>query len=132
MSRSPSLKARLAPQPAISSRCSADSSSNTPHSSSSSLIVRMLFPLGRADGCDLLGDVDGGRAPCDAAAAAHAARRPELVDPRPKLVGHPLAVAPAGRAPHAAPVDVGMAEREARVPHADALGLLAREVGEVL
>ena len=80
----------------------------------------------RADRRRLLGDVDGDRAPGDAAPAADAARGAELVDPGRELVGHPLPVARARRAPDAAAVDVGVVEREAGVPHALALGLVAR------
>ena len=59
----------------------------------------------RPDRRRLLGDVDADRAPGDAAAAADAARRAELVDPVRQLVGHPLPVARARRCAHAAAVD---------------------------
>ena len=54
-----------------------------------------------ADGGRLLGDVDPDGAPGEAAAAADAAGRTELVDPGRQLVRHPLAVArPSGCSGH--------------------------------
>ena len=55
--------------------------------------VASSMRLAVADGAHLLGDVDADRAPGDAAAAADAAGRAELVDPGGELVGHPLAIA---------------------------------------
>src|SRR5579885_3834916 len=81
---------------------------------------------------ELLGDVDADGAPGDAAAAADAARRAELVDPRGELVRQPLPVPGAPGRPDAAAVDVRVVEREARVPHPGALGVEAGEVGRVL
>src|SRR3954469_22364403 len=80
----------------------------------------------------LLGDVDRHRAPGDAAPAADAAGRAELVDPGRELVRHPLAVARARGAPYPAAVHVGVLEREARFPHARALARLAGEIGHIL
>ena len=85
-----------------------------------------------ADRGQLLGDVDPDRAPGDAAAAADAAGAAELVVPGAELVGEPLAVARAAGRPDAAAVDVGVVDREARVPAARPLRLVAREVGDVL
>src|SRR5262249_58040172 len=85
-----------------------------------------------ADRGDLLGDVDPDRAPRDAAAAADAAGRAELVVPRAELVRHPLPVARAARRPDRAAVDERVVDREARVPDPEASGLLAGEVGLVL
>ena len=56
----------------------------------------------------------------------------ELIPPGAELVGHPLPVARASCRPNAAAVDVGMVEREARVPGAPAFGSLRGEVGDVL
>src|SRR4051812_49871324 len=84
------------------------------------------------DRCHLLGDVDGHRAPGDTAPAAHATGGPELVDPGRELLGHPLAIARAGRLAHAAAVHVGVFEREARVPDPRALAHVTRQVGHVL
>src|SRR3954449_10096708 len=99
-------------------RCWGDSARSAGTSLRSSSIVR-------TDRRHLLGDVDGDRAPRDAAPAADAARRAELVDPGRELVRRPLPVARARRAPDAAAVDVGVPEREARVPDAGVLGLAA-------
>ena len=59
-------------------------------------------------------------------------RRAELVEPGRELVRHPLPVARAGRRPDAAAVQVGVLDREARVPDAGALRLGAGQVGRVL
>ena len=59
--------------------------------------------VGRADHRDLLGHVDPHRAPRDAAAAADAPARPELVDPRRELVREPLAVPGAVRRTRTSP-----------------------------
>ena len=89
--------------------------------------------LGRADGGDLLGDVDADRAPGDAAAAADAARRAELVEPGRRACASSTAdSASASIGADAAAVDVGEIEREARIPAPDAFGLVAGEVGHVL
>src|SRR3989338_4579304 len=55
----------------------------------SRLSLRRLF----GDQTRFLGDVDADRAPCNAAPAADASERPELIDPCSKLVGHPLTIA---------------------------------------
>src|SRR5690348_15942081 len=94
--------------------------------------VRTGPPVRLADGASLLGDVDPDRVPGDAAPASDAARRPELVDPRRELVGHPLAVARARRAAYRAAVDVGVVDGEAGVPPLVALDVAAVEVGHVL
>ena len=86
----------------------------------------------RANGAHLLGDVDADRAPGDAAAAADAAGRVELVPPGRELVGHPLAIARLRRGADAAAVDVGEIHGEAGVPAPRALGARAGEVARVL
>src|SRR4051812_20672121 len=111
---SPVANTRLTAQPAITSRCSADSARSAGASARSSSIVRIA--IGRPDRGDLLGDVDGHGAPGDAPPAADAAGGAELVDPRRELVRHPLPVARLRGAAHASAVDVRMPEREARVP----------------
>src|SRR3954451_5099849 len=88
--------------------------------------------IGPPDLRNLFGDVDRHRAPGDAAPAADAARGAELVDPGGELVGHPLAIARLRRGVDAAAVDVGVVEREARIPQAGTLRLLAGEVRDVL
>ena len=74
------------------------------------------FCRGWLDRGHFLGDVDADRAPGDAAAAADAARGAELVDPARQLVRHPLAIARLPFGPHAAAMDVGKIQREARIP----------------
>src|SRR4051794_28215460 len=70
-----------------------------------------------ADDPRLLGDVDAGRAPRDAAPAADAPGGAELDLPGRELVRHPLPVAGArGLADGAVAVDVGVIEGEAAVP----------------
>ena len=71
-----------------------------------------------ADGRRLLGEVDAHRAPGDAAAAADAARRVELVPPGRQLVGEPLPVARRGGGAHRPAVQVRVVEVEARRPGA--------------
>src|SRR5579884_2141562 len=88
--------------------------------------------LALADRADFLGDVDPDGAPGDAAPAAHAARRAELVDPGREFVRHPLAVARLGGVPHVAAVDVREVHGEARVPPPPPLRVFAGEVGRVL
>src|SRR5690349_9517974 len=70
----------------------------------------------RSNRGDLLGDVDADRAPRDATPTADAARRPELLVPRPELVREPLAVPGATRRAEAATVHVRVVDREAAVP----------------
>src|SRR3954451_17367697 len=94
-------------------------------------IVSIARPLACSDGCQLLGDVDPDRAPGDAPTAADAAGAPELVEPRPELVGEPLAVARVPRGADAAAVDVRVVDRVARVPFAGPLGVPG-QVGVVL
>src|SRR5919202_5134321 len=137
----PASRTRSWPQPAIAVRWAGASAARTGTSASSSSTAGTVVPFARArvgahvggaDGRRLLGDVDRHRAPGDAAPAAHAARRAELVDPGGQLVGHPLAVAGTAAGADAAAVDVGVLEVEAGVPAPGALGLLAREVGDVV
>src|SRR5690242_6158078 len=118
MMSSPGPKVWLRAQPESVARCSGASAVSAGDSSSSSAIVRIRISprVGRSDRGDLLSDVDGHRAPGDAASAADAARGAELVDPRRQLVRHPLAVARAARTADAPAVDVGVLEGEARVP----------------
>src|SRR3954447_25377227 len=125
MISSPGANTRLRAQPANVSRCAGLSERSAGSSWISSVSVR-------TDRRHLLGDVDRDRAPRDAAPAADAAGRAELVDPGRQLVRHPLAVARAAGAAHAPAVHVRVLEREARVPHARALRLLAGQVGRVL
>src|SRR5674476_1104534 len=94
-------------------------------------MVRMS-DLSGANGPNLSGDVDGGGAPRDAATAADASRRAELVHPRGELVGGPLAVSRRNRRTDAAAVQVGEVVGEAGVPYPPPLGFCAREVADVL
>ena len=72
---------------------------------------------------DLLGEIDPGRAPGDAASAADAARLAELVPPGRELVGEPLPVAGTGVATDAArAVERRVPEGEAGVPPLHPLG----------
>src|SRR5262245_21870716 len=131
-SSSPSPKPVFEPQPAISSSVSAGRPANTRTSPRTASSVSMLALLGRADGGQLLGDVDPDRTPRDATAAADAAGLAELVVPGPELVGQPLAVArPAGGANRTA-VDVRVLDRVAGVPQPYALRVLAGQVGVIL
>src|SRR5262245_2103932 len=129
---SPSRKRTFEPQPAIRSSASAASPWNSGTSRRAVSIVCMVSSLARSDRGQLLGDVDPDRAPRDAAAAADAARAAELVVPRAELVREPLSVPRPVRGPDATPVDVRVLDREARVPRAHALRVVAREVGDVL
>src|ERR1035441_2297747 len=70
---------------------------------------------------ELLRDVDARRAPCNAAAAAGATRRAELLLPPRQLVSQPLPVTRLHARAHAAAVNVGETLREARVPQPPAL-----------
>src|SRR5947199_5571140 len=80
----------------------------------------------------LRGDVDPGGAPGDAAPAADAPGRAELVMPGPQFVGQPMPVPRGAGLAHApAPVDVGEVEFEARRPFAPALRVLTGEVADV-
>src|SRR5690606_16492594 len=88
--------------------------------------------LGRgAQGGGLLGEVDGGWAPGETAAAADAAGVAELLDPGAELVREPLPVALAHRRAEVLAGDVGVGVREARVPAAQALARAAVERGAV-
>ena len=79
--------------------CGKPARTDAPAGSAQVLPCALLRCRGRRrDGGRLLGDVDADRAPGDAAPAADAARRAELVDPVGQLVGHPLPVARARRA----------------------------------
>src|SRR3954468_15139939 len=123
MMYSPAAKTWFEPHPPIVSRCSRSRGCSAGTCSSRSAISSTVAPsqVGRTDGRRLLGDVDRHGAPRDATPAPHAARRAELVDPARQLVRHPLPVARLARAAHAAAVDIGVLEREARVPLAHAL-----------
>src|SRR5262245_53425991 len=103
---SPSANRTLPAQPTSSSRSSERSPSKNGSSTRRLSSVRGIATLRRADRRDLLCDVDADGAPRDAAPAADAAGRAELVEPRPELVRHPLPVAAARRGSDAAPVDV--------------------------
>src|SRR6266542_2577499 len=92
---------------------------------------RPSFASGFANGPRLFGDVNSHRAPRDAASAADAARSSELIDPRRQFVRHPLPVARPRRRAHAASVNVGEIHREARIPSAPPLGVLARQIRHV-
>src|SRR4030095_3357742 len=87
--------------------------------------------FGFTDGARLFGDVNSHRAPRDASPAADAARSSELVYPRRQFVRHPLPVARPRRRAHAAAVNVGEIHREARIPPAPSLGMLARQIRHV-
>src|SRR5689334_16938180 len=80
----------------------------------------------------LLGHVDRDGAPGDAAAAADAPRRSELVVPGAELVREPLAISRSAGGADAAAVDVRMVDGVARVPDAHALDALAAQVAGVL
>src|SRR5205823_1913320 len=126
-STSPSPKRTFEAQPARSVSCSGSSPAKTGTSRRTASIVSIASLRG-ADRAELLGHVDRDRAPGDAAAAADAARRPELVVPGAELVRQPLPVARAARRPDAAAVDVRVVDREAGLPGADALRRLAGQV----
>ena len=81
------------------------------------------------DRVELGADIDADRAPRDAAAAADAARRPELVPPGRELVGEPLPVAVLVPRPEAAAGDLGEPVGEARVPGPDRARRTAVEAG---
>src|SRR5699024_6508858 len=109
------------------------SPSRSPARSSLRLLARLgSGRLEQVEGRHLLGDVDAGRAPGDASPAADAAGGAELLVPGAQLVGDPLAVAGLATGPHAAAVQVGEVEVEARVPAAPPLGVVAGEVADVL
>src|SRR5690349_21921810 len=118
-------------QPATNASRSGDRPSNTGDARRRVSIVS-IGSVRCSDRGQLLGHVDADRAPGDAAPAADAAGRAELVVPGAELVRQPLAVARPARRPDAAAVDVGVVDRVAGVPDPRALGALAREVGRVL
>src|SRR3954468_5075100 len=80
----------------------------------------------------LLGDVDTDRAPDDAPPAPHTTRLAELVVPGAELVGEPLPVPAARRAPYRSAVQVREVQVEAGVPGLPAFGHVAGQVGGVL
>src|SRR5215813_7255955 len=84
--------------------------------------------LGLPNGAHLFGNVDAHWTPCDATAAADAARRIELIDPGGQLVRHPLTVSRSSRWPYRAAVDVRMIGGEAGIPSAPPFGVFACEV----
>src|ERR1035437_1303098 len=77
---SPAARLMLVAQPATSANVGASSPSKKGWSGRYCSIVRMSF-LSGADGGDLSRAIDGGRATGDAATAADASRRAELVHP---------------------------------------------------
>src|SRR3990172_11495039 len=103
---SPAAKWTLPAQPASSASLPGSSPSRNGTSARTLSSDRGTVSLRRADCRDLLGDVDPDRAPGDAAAAADAPRRAELVEPGAELVRHPLPVARAPRRADAAAVNV--------------------------
>src|SRR5262245_61315232 len=112
--------------------CSVNSGSSV--STTSLLRLRACSPSfvsGFANGQRLFGDVNSHRTPCDAPPAADASRSSELVYPRRQFVRHPLPVARPRRRAHAAAVNVSEIHREARVPPAPSLGMLARQIRHV-
>ena len=68
----------------------------------------------------------------DAASAAHAARRSELVMRGAELLPEPLPVPAPRRGPHRAAVQVREVEVETRVPVLPPFAVLARQVGDVI
>src|SRR5665647_2763240 len=126
---SPAARRMFVAQPATSANVGASSPSKKGWSGRYCSIVRMSF-LSGADGGDLCREIDGGRAPGDAATAADASRRAELVHPRCELVCGPLAVARLHRVPDAAAVEVGEVGSEAGVPHPPPLRRAAGEVAD--
>src|SRR5215471_2193624 len=99
---------------------------NVPNSRS--LRPRLRLP----DGAHLFGDVDGHRAPGNAAPTAHAARSAKLIDPGGELMRHPLAIPRSGRGANAPTVDVGKVHGEARIPFLPPLRSLTRQIGHIL
>src|SRR5665647_1882011 len=126
---SPAARLMFVAQPAMSANVGASSPSKKGWSGRYCSIVRMSF-LSGADGGDLCREIDCGRAPGDAATAADASRRAELVHPRCELVRGPLAVARLHRVSDAAAVEVGEVGGEAGVPHPPPLRRAAGEVAD--
>src|SRR5579871_5979080 len=81
---------------------------------------------------DLFRNIDSHRTPGNAAAAADAARCAELIDPGGQLVGHPLPVPRERGRPHDAAVNIRVLCREARVPSAPALAVIAGQIVNLL
>src|SRR5215475_7207830 len=127
----PSRNRTFAAHPASRARYSGSRLTRNGCSRSSGSSVTGLSLL-RADRGDLLGDVDADRAPGDAAAAADAARRAELIDPGGELVRHPLPVAGPVGDPHRATVKVGVVHGEAGIPGPLQLRLRPGQIGDVL
>ena len=100
---SPAARLTFVAQPATSDSAGASSPSKKGWSGRYCSMVRMSV-LSGADGSDLCGEVDRGRAPRDAATAADASRCAELVHPRSELVRGPLAVTRLHRGADAAAV----------------------------
>src|ERR1039457_7175811 len=123
--------------PTMSCRCCSSNSrqngcwrrkrSSDSMSSLSSCVSLISF----ADRVYFFGDVDRHRTPRDAASAAGASRRAELVEPGGELVRHPLAIARLGGGANAAAVDIRVLHGETGVPLLDALGGRARQIGVV-
>src|SRR5674476_176958 len=126
---SPAARLMFVAQPATSANVGASSPSKKGWSGRYCSIVRMSF-LSGADGGDLCREIDCGRAPGDAATAADASRRAELVHPRCELVRGPLPVARLHRVSDAAAVEVGEVGGEAGVPHPPPLRRAAGEVAD--
>src|SRR5665647_219798 len=128
---SPAAKVTFVAQPATSVSAFASSPEKKGCSGRYCSMVRMSA-LSGANSPDLSGDVDGGGAPRDAATAADASRRAELVHPRSELVGGPLAVSRRHRRTDAAAVQIGEVIGEAGVPHPPSLGFRPGQVAGVL
>src|SRR5579884_4250934 len=136
--RSPPLKHRLVPHPAMND----SASSSRPRKNGWARTRSLMWSSSNAsalppdrpgpDGPYLFGDVDPDRTPRDAAAAPDAARDSELVDPTGQLVRHPLPVPGPGGGPHRMGPHPGEVEGEARIPRAPAFGVFTGEVGHVL
>src|SRR5665811_2036637 len=126
---SPAARLMFVAQPATSANVGASSPSKKGWSGRYCSIVPRSSLAG-ADGGDLCREIDCGRAPGDAASAADASRRAELVHPRSELVRGPLAVARLHRGADAATVEVGEVGGEAGVPHPPPLRGAAGEVAD--
>jgi len=83
-------------------------------------------------GRQLLGHIDPDRAPGNASAAADAAGRAELIDPRRKLMRQPHAVPILGCLANILPVDIPVLLCEAGIPQSGMCGVLMREVRRLL
>ncbi|GEM_PF-2412101 len=84
--------------------------------------------LGRTNCRNFHCQVDADRTPRDAADAADAAGRAELIVPRRKLVCHPLPISAFHTIPRGASVHVAEGDIEARVPVAFAINVVASQI----